>query len=136
MESRTTWVLKGKWHQVSAEGATQTLCLQTVADYPRFTVSQVLSDVAATKTTVCGTCERRAEARTAAASGQPPALGSPDRLERLTPEQLAIYLKRQAEQKRRAALRAGEAEAKGSRAGSTSIRAVSGGLPTLGKRRK
>jgi hypothetical protein len=124
------WALTTKWHQVSALSTERALCGSPIpASAVRGTAAEVAEHGAATRTCVCGSCEQVAH----------PAPSHrtliPDAVERLTPEQLSVYEKRQDEQLRRERLRAAEERDSRGRPAVKSPRTVSGGLPGLGKRR-
>lgn len=132
MTDLTGWTLSEKWHRVSL-GSAETYCGLPAASEP-VEVQMVLDDTRANRTSVCGTCDKIAADLRGGASASAP---GPDRLARLTPEQVEILARRQEEQVRRARVRLAADQDHGGRSDRPqSVRTVSGGLPGLGRRGK
>jgi hypothetical protein len=91
----------------------------------------VAAEIASNRTTVCGRCERLVE------NARGPAAPASSNSQQLSPEQRTIKKWLEVERARRKKAQRHAEEEKERRAEegrSTSVRAVSGGLPTLGKR--
>lgn len=136
------WAFSGKWHRRAALPTTS-LCGVDLTGLVGVEIHAVVADVAESRTTVCGTCDRLNEGSKSKSANGLPRSSMRERiadrrerelLERLTPEQQEIYKRRKAEKVRRAEARKIEEESHASRSSSKSIRTVSGGLPGLGSR--
>lgn len=126
-----TWWLGDKWHRLPPAHPLTTLCGTIVPrDAAMISSTEVMEDIATHRTTVCGTCERLITA------GAPTGQKAPRRKPRLTAGQQQIRDRLDQAQRESERARQAEAADKASRPGrSTSVRTVSGGLPTLGKDR-
>lgn len=124
--SDVLWVLvEGRLHQATA-GPTA-LCGKPTVGCEVLTTRAALDHVKTWHTTVCGSCERRrADLEGRSDPVMPMALSASQR------ETLAA-MKAQREQQRRTQA---ATQADASTRGGASVRAVSGGLPTLGKKRR
>lgn len=118
------------WHRPDPDRSHRTMCSMTLPDSVEIaSTATAAADVAANRTTVCGICERLVEQ---ARGVEAPTPRAPER-ER-TPEQQKIrdYLDRE---RRQRAIARRNAELEKPSSGGQSVRTVSGGLPTLGKKR-
>ena len=140
----TFWCLSEKWHRVDKGDTHASLCgISLPSALGANTSDEVIADVRANKTTVCGSCDRIAALEIA--SFTPQGAASSHKASRnqargadnsLTEEQRKIrdrLEKRNPEAAARRAAQSLDAEARGRR--SRSVRTVSGGLPTQGKKR-
>ncbi len=139
------WVLlEGAWHRPDPDHEHVTLCRISVPGGVAFVSSkQALAEIAVNRTTVCGRCERLAEqarratlppesAEDARSADSPP---PHSQAQNLTAEQRALKEWLDRERARRTRIRKLNEADRGQPDKSQSIHTVSGGLPTLGKRR-
>ncbi|MBH0120312.1 hypothetical protein I0Q12_12625 [Rhodococcus sp. CX] len=104
------WAITTKWHQINAYYGTALCGTPLQARAVRHSSSDVLDDIRAHKTTVCGACERYAD-------------------------QLDARNRIKQQRKRHSKSTAAHAADHADRPTSTSIRTISGGLPSQGKRK-
>lgn len=119
-----------KWHQVTALGTA--LCGEPLpAGFERHESDEVLDDVRAYESTVCGRCEGKAKAAQPkhADDGGAPAV------RKLTAAQQELVFRIEAQRNRQAEMIAADRKDRASRSTSRYIRTASGGLPGLGKRK-
>lgn len=125
------WALQQKWHRIASQAASLTLCgVHLPGDLAIHPTEEVVIEIAKNRTSVCGTCDRLANGAIE---------GSVDSQQRdtrhqLSAKQLEVRRRLDEEKVRRAAARHGAEVDKASRDNQgTSVRTVSGGLPTIGK---
>lgn len=124
------WIYQDKWHRLPLLDASEFLCGASVqCDLVAVGDAEVLVHVAEHRSTVCGGCDRVAEAANAGHdTGTRETSG-------LSPEQQRIRDRLDLESIRRTRARKREAAHQATKGTPSSVRFVSGGLPTLGKRR-
>lgn len=121
------WVFtESKFHRLKPGGG-QTLCGEKVQGLRVIQVEEVRQRVESDRITVCGRCDKRLSELVPVTGIVPPRRA-------LTPEQQVIRDRLDEERWKRAQARA-DAE-RLQRSSSRSVRAVSGGLPTLGKKHR
>jgi hypothetical protein len=139
------WAMhEAAWHRPDPDRQYATMCGKHIPCELEIVSSEIVAaEIAANRTSVCGRCERLVErARSSAVpttsvkGGQESPLQQPAFNSReLSPEQRALKQWLDLERvRRKEARRLAEAERKDEADKSRSVRTVSGGLPTLGKR--
>jgi hypothetical protein len=123
------------WHRPDPDRGLRTMCgLVLPSPIEVESTAAAATEIAANRTTVCGRCERRVEqARAPELSAQSGSLPAVPRRE-LTPEQQHVKDWLDHKRQQRARTRR-SAEIDTNPSSGKSVRTVSGGLPTLGKKR-
>jgi hypothetical protein len=127
MSGDKRWALiDDKFHRLKPKSR-RSLCDLAAQDPRQWTAAEVLRELSVGHQPVCAKCDRVANA-----SSEPGARITPRKV--LTPEQQAIRDRLDAERRQRENFR--HEQARMQRERSSSVRTVSGGLPSLGKKRK